>query len=288
MIVRFCWRTTFEGKTFAQIAAVAGPSEDAVKKRAQRALEKLRGMIGARGAVVGAAALAVTLESVRAQPVPIGLSAEAVGSVAVKGAAGAAPLSALTRNTLQIMKWTKIKLIGAAAVAVAFTTFTASYYLGHHNATLAATLPPGEGATKGGETAALQATASRLQSENAQLVAALEAATARKAQLDSAKQNAERTAGQFKEMTARNLATNDSPATMRDSWAVLGRTLRLNLALQKGNLAPEEKKANLEALNQEMRRLAQAAAKFDFDNYVPLLQKTRPTLRPARCRASWI
>ena len=82
------------------MALAVGTTEEAAKKRVQRALEKLRGMLVSRGNNTSAAALAATLEAARAQALPAGLSAAVVGSVALKGAAGTVALSPLTRSTL--------------------------------------------------------------------------------------------------------------------------------------------------------------------------------------------
>jgi len=63
----------FEGKPFLQVAAAMDSTEEAAKKRVQRALDKLRGMLGARGVVLGSATLVLVLQAAAAQAGPSGI-----------------------------------------------------------------------------------------------------------------------------------------------------------------------------------------------------------------------
>ncbi len=121
----------FEGKPFLQVAAAMGSTEEAAKKRVQRALDKLRGMLGARGVVLGSATVALVLQAAAAQAAPAGLSAAGVSSAALAGTTGATTLSVLTQTTLEIMKWTKIKIAASAAVAAMLAAGTTAYCVDH-------------------------------------------------------------------------------------------------------------------------------------------------------------
>jgi RNA polymerase sigma factor (sigma-70 family) len=121
----------FEGKPFLQVAAAMGSTEEATRKRVQRALDKLRGMLGAHGAVLGSATVALVLQATASQAAPAGLSAAGVSSAALAGAMGATTLSVLTQTTLEIMKWTQIK-IAAAAIAAVLAAGTTAYCVDHN------------------------------------------------------------------------------------------------------------------------------------------------------------
>ena len=79
-----------------------GSTEEAARKRVQRALDKLRGLLGARGVVLGSAALVLALQAAASHAAPAGLSAAGVSSAALAGATGATKLSLLTQTTLEL------------------------------------------------------------------------------------------------------------------------------------------------------------------------------------------
>lgn len=112
VLIRF-----FDGKSFAEVAAAMGTSEEAAKKRVQRAVEKLRGCFRRQGVAVTAVALLAALQTASAAPVPATLNAALLSATALKTAAGSAPLSTLAQATVEFMKWTKIKVITTCALA---------------------------------------------------------------------------------------------------------------------------------------------------------------------------
>src|ERR1035438_5143450 len=65
VLIRF-----FDAKSFAEVAAALGTSEEAAKKRVQRAVEKLRGCFRRQGVAVTALALVAALPPASAAPVP--------------------------------------------------------------------------------------------------------------------------------------------------------------------------------------------------------------------------
>jgi len=112
----------FERKNLAEVGRGLGLSEDAAGKRVQRALEKLRGLLGRRGVAVPAAVLATLLAANAATAAPT--------TLAVSVAAGAASLSPLVKATLALLAWSKAKtatvVAGALLVAGGGTVATVS------------------------------------------------------------------------------------------------------------------------------------------------------------------
>jgi RNA polymerase sigma factor (sigma-70 family) len=92
----------FEQKKLADVGRALGLSEEAARKRVQRALEKLRGLLGQRGVVVPSALLATVLLVNAAPAAPITLMAGATST-----AVAATPL---LKGTLALMAWSKTKI----------------------------------------------------------------------------------------------------------------------------------------------------------------------------------
>src|SRR5271156_3535369 len=111
LVLRF-----FENKTFAEVGATLGASEDAAKMRVNRALEKLRIFFTKRGVSLTATIIAGAVSANSVQAAPVGLAAT-ISATAVKGSAIAASTLTLVKGTIKIMTWMKFKLavgIGAA------------------------------------------------------------------------------------------------------------------------------------------------------------------------------
>jgi len=109
VLIRF-----FDGKSFAEVAAALGTSEEAAKKRVQRAVEKLRDCFRRQGVAVTPVAMVAALQAASAAPVPATVNATLLSAAALKAAAGSAPLSTLAQATIELMKWTKIKILQRA------------------------------------------------------------------------------------------------------------------------------------------------------------------------------
>jgi RNA polymerase sigma factor (sigma-70 family) len=110
----------FEGKSFQEIGAVVGASENAAKKRVGHALEKLRKFFSKRGVVSSTAIIAgaISENSVHAAPTALGKSVIAVALA--KGTTAAGSTLALVKGVSKMMMWSKIKLaamVGAAVLA---------------------------------------------------------------------------------------------------------------------------------------------------------------------------
>jgi RNA polymerase sigma factor (sigma-70 family) len=105
----------FEEKSYLQVGLGLGLSEEAAKKRVQRAVEKMRVALCGRGTTITSAQVAATIEFSKAQVLPSTLALKTVAATAVNGAAGVA-VSPLTHSMIQVLKWTKFaKALGTTA-----------------------------------------------------------------------------------------------------------------------------------------------------------------------------
>ena len=128
LVLRF-----FEGRSLSEVGLALGASEDAAKKRVNRALEKLRKFFSKRGVALSAAAItgAVSANAVQAAPVAL---AKSVTVIAVaKGVAASASTLTLIKGALKIMAWTKIKtaIVAGAVVLLAAGTTTVTIKIIH-------------------------------------------------------------------------------------------------------------------------------------------------------------
>jgi RNA polymerase sigma factor (sigma-70 family) len=115
----------FEGKSFAEVGAALGTSEDAAKVRVGRALEKLRKIFAKRGVSSTAAILVATISANSVQAAPAGLAKTISFVAAAKGAAATTSTLTIVKGALKIMTWTKMKLaiaVGMGVLLVAGTT----------------------------------------------------------------------------------------------------------------------------------------------------------------------
>lgn len=112
-----------EEKSFQEIGAAFGASENAAKKRVGHALEKLRGYFSKRGVATTTAIIAGAISANSIQAAPHGL-ATTVTVAAVKGTTVTTSTLTLIKTTLKIMAWTKLKttaVVGAIAIIAAGT-----------------------------------------------------------------------------------------------------------------------------------------------------------------------
>lgn len=101
----------FNNKSYGDIGAALGASDDTVQKRVSRAVEKMRDHFRARGVVVGAGAVAASLGLAASSPAPVGLA------TGISAALVGTPLSSPTVSLLPM------KLL-VTALAVATGTLT--------------------------------------------------------------------------------------------------------------------------------------------------------------------
>jgi hypothetical protein len=103
----------FENRQLADISEKLGLSEDAARKRVDRALEKLRAFLCKSGVTAGALAAALSANAV--QVAPVGL-ATTLASASVAGTAAAA---GVTLTFVKLMTMTKLQsaIVGAVVIA---------------------------------------------------------------------------------------------------------------------------------------------------------------------------
>src|SRR5438045_1825524 len=109
----------FDGKGMKEIGAALGASEDAVKMRVNRAVEKLRIFFTRRGIVCSAAALTAAISANAVQAAPIGLAVTVSTAAALSGTAIAT--TATTTATKAIAMTTLQKTLAAAALVTAMS-----------------------------------------------------------------------------------------------------------------------------------------------------------------------
>jgi uncharacterized protein (TIGR03435 family) len=123
LVLRF-----FENKTFAEVGATLGASEDAAKMRVNRALEKLRKFFTKRGVSSTTAIIAVAISANSVQAAPVTLAKSVTAMAIAKGAAASGSILTLIKGALKIMAWSKAKtaiVVGVGILlAAGTTTFT--------------------------------------------------------------------------------------------------------------------------------------------------------------------
>jgi len=111
LVLRF-----FENKTFAEVGATFGASEDAAKMRVNRALEKLRKFFGRRCVSSTTAIIAGTITANSVQAAPVALAKSVTAVAIAKGVAVSGSTLTIVKGTLKIMTHAKLKLaIGITA-----------------------------------------------------------------------------------------------------------------------------------------------------------------------------
>jgi RNA polymerase sigma factor (sigma-70 family) len=124
----------FEGKSFQEIGAAFGASENAAKKRVAHALEKLHRYFSKHGVSSTTAVIAGAISVNSAHAAPVGLATTITATV-TKGPAVAASTLALVKGTIKVMTWIKLKialgvtaalLLAGGAMTVALSSDTAA------------------------------------------------------------------------------------------------------------------------------------------------------------------
>ena len=120
LVLRF-----FEGRSLNEVGHALGASEEAAKKRVNRALEKLRNFFAKRGVSSTTAIIAETISAHSVQAAPAALAKAATAAAITKGAAASTSTLTLIKGALKIMAWTKAKtviVVGASVLLAAGTT----------------------------------------------------------------------------------------------------------------------------------------------------------------------
>jgi RNA polymerase sigma factor (sigma-70 family) len=117
----------FEGRSLNEVGTALGTSEDAAKKRVNRAVEKLRGLFAKGGVVIPATVLTAAISANSVQAAPVALAKTATAVALAKGAAGGT--AALLATTAKA--GTTAKTVGAlglfAAVLGPLVVFLPNY-----------------------------------------------------------------------------------------------------------------------------------------------------------------
>ena len=106
----------FDGKSMGEIGATLGASEDAIKKRVGRALEKLQKYFARRGVHSTTETIAQAISSNSVQTAPSLLIQATIAIALAKGAAAGGSILTLVKATLVAMKTKTIVATTAAAV----------------------------------------------------------------------------------------------------------------------------------------------------------------------------
>lgn len=136
----------FENRSMAEIAALLGINEWAVRKRSERVLEKMRSYFFKRGVNSTTETIAGAISANAMQVAPIGMGATISAVALAKSAVASASTLTLVHGALKIMAWTKMKtavLTGAVVLFAAGSAFVATDYFWHRNS-----LPPQTGRMK--------------------------------------------------------------------------------------------------------------------------------------------
>jgi RNA polymerase sigma factor (sigma-70 family) len=119
LVLRF-----FENKTFAEVGASLGASEDAAKMRVNRALEKLRRVFTKRGVSSTTAIIVGTISANSVQAAPVELAKTVTALAIAKGAAASGSTLTLIKGVLKIMAWAKAKMAIVISASIIFAAAT--------------------------------------------------------------------------------------------------------------------------------------------------------------------
>ena len=117
----------FAGQSFAEMGVELGVSEDASRKRVERALENLRWQFARRGVTTTAAALAVALGEAPAFAVPsalVGTVASTATAAAASSSLGSALIGFMSTIKVSAITLTVCSLVGIATVGTALVTWS--------------------------------------------------------------------------------------------------------------------------------------------------------------------
>lgn len=113
----------FEAKSYQEVGACLGTSEDAAKMRVNRAVERLRKLLAIKGVALSTVVLCATISAYATQAAPLGLAGSVTASV-LQGATASASVLTLIKTTLKLMAWTKAKTALLITVGALFASGT--------------------------------------------------------------------------------------------------------------------------------------------------------------------
>ena len=125
----------FDGKSMSEVGAALGATEDAAKKRVNRALEKLQRFFAKRGVSSTTAVIAGALSANSVQAAPAALAKSVTAVAMAKGATASVSTLTLIKGALKVMAWTKAKtavVAGVVLLLAAGTTTVAVKEISYH------------------------------------------------------------------------------------------------------------------------------------------------------------
>lgn len=116
----------FQDKSLNEVGEALGASEEAAKKRVNRALEKMRKFFFKHGVNSTAAVIAGIISANSVQAAPAGLAKPVTAKAIAKGSNAAASTLTVVKGALKIMAWIKAKtaIVVAAGIVLAAGTAT--------------------------------------------------------------------------------------------------------------------------------------------------------------------
>ncbi|HXF10445.1 MAG TPA: TIGR03435 family protein [Desulfuromonadaceae bacterium] len=111
----------FENKNGPETAAILGIGEWAVRKRVERALEKLHRYFSAHGVTSTTSAIGEAMAQHSVQAAPTALAGTIVAVALAKGVTASTSTLTLSKGALKLMAWTKMKTAGMIGIALALT-----------------------------------------------------------------------------------------------------------------------------------------------------------------------
>jgi RNA polymerase sigma factor (sigma-70 family) len=106
----------YERRSFAEVGVALGISEEAARKRVDRAVEQLRARLAQKGVTIGAGALAGVVSDRLVEQAPEGLAQSAVA-----GGGAATGAGVIAKGALGTMTWMKVKVAVIVAVVSVLT-----------------------------------------------------------------------------------------------------------------------------------------------------------------------
>src|SRR5262245_18044858 len=113
LVLRFMGELTIE-----QVGKTLGVSEEAARKRVDRALEKLRILLRRRGLSASCVVIATALSTNALQAAPSGLATKVVVGTLASTSGASMTTAAIVTGTIHFMAWTKLKIIGISVAVV--------------------------------------------------------------------------------------------------------------------------------------------------------------------------
>jgi RNA polymerase sigma factor (sigma-70 family) len=120
----------FQDRSFAQIGAELGLSEDAARKRVGRSLERLRSALRRREPSISLAALSGAIATHAVQAAPSHLMA---GTIAAGISSPSSQCLSISKGATKMIAWTKAKLVSSVAASL-MATGTGAVVVAHHMA----------------------------------------------------------------------------------------------------------------------------------------------------------